>query len=61
MKEEILAQWVIPVTKEPWRKGFVGMCTNCNYQNLRTQIAPNFCEKCGATMTNSTMKDLFKR
>lgn len=52
MKKEITAQWVIPVTREPWRKGFYGMCTNCNYINNHIENAPNFCEECGATMLN---------
>lgn len=55
-KEEIVAMWVIPVTKEPWEKGVFGLCTNCNYINSHTEIAPNFCEKCGATMMNSTLR-----
>ena len=43
-------EWVIPVTKEPWREGFVGMCTNCGYTNSHTKKAPKFCEDCGACM-----------
>ena len=43
-------EWVIPVTKEPWREGFVGMGTNCGYTNCHTKKAPKFCEGCGARM-----------
>lgn len=53
-KEEIFAEWVIPVTKEPWKKGYFGLCTNCKGVNTNTEVAPLFCEKCGATMLNST-------
>ena len=55
MKKEVFAQWIVPATKEPWRKGFFGMCTNCNYVNNHLKVAPNFCEKCGAIMTNANM------
>ena len=43
-------EWIIPVTKEPWKEGFVGMCTNCGYTNLHTKKAPKFCEECGTKM-----------
>lgn len=52
IKKEILAQWVVPATKEPWKEGFFGMCTNCNYINNHIHIAPKFCEECGAIMIN---------
>ncbi len=50
------AMWVIPATKEPWRNGVFGMCTNCGFINRDVTIAPNFCGKCGKVMTNSSMK-----
>lgn len=55
-KGEIFAEWVIPVTQEPWKKGYFGLCTNCKGINDHTNIAPLFCDKCGATMLNSTYK-----
>lgn len=57
MEQKIkLATWVIPVTKELWRKGYFGMCTNCKHVNKHTDIAPNYCERCGAFMLNRCMK-----
>lgn len=53
-KKDMPAMWVIPTTKEPWRKGFFGMCTNCNYVNEHVRIAPMFCERCGKKMTNAS-------
>ena len=55
-KKEVFAKWIIPLTKEPWRPGFFGLCTNCNYINAHTRVAPKFCESCGATMLNTTYK-----
>lgn len=55
-KKVEFAIWVIPVTKEPWHKGCFGMCTKCKYVNQHTDIAPNYCERCGAFMLNKCMK-----
>ena len=46
------AFWVIPATKEPWRKGYHGICTHCQKTNDFIYKAPPYCQWCGSKMKN---------
>ena len=44
-------EWLMPLTDEPWRKGYFCRCSVCDkINNGHTLTVPNFCENCGAKM-----------
>ena len=44
-------EWLMPLTDEPWRKGYFCRCSVCNKTNNgHTLSIPSFCENCGAKM-----------
>ena len=51
-------EWLMPLTDEPWRKGYFCRCSVCNKINRgHTLTVPNFCETCGAIMDGKRRKD----
>lgn len=44
-------RWLIPLTDEPWRRGYFCRCSVCKKMNSgHTLSVPCFCENCGAKM-----------
>lgn len=51
-------EWLMPLTDEPWRKGYFCRCSVCKYINRgHTLMVPNFCENCGTIMDGERRTD----
>ena len=46
-------EWLMPLTDNPWQRGYFCRCLVCKYINHgHTLSVPDFCENCGAKMDN---------
>ena len=52
-KEEQRGQWIIPLTNEPWRKGYHGKCSVCGYSYTdNINKMPKRCNECDSKMNS---------